>query len=187
MEVTVDMFSGYELRRQTWTSEPTQHQPIQQHHTLVVMVLTRFSGHENRKAIRSTWKNSYVNNTKKLYLKFAIGTLQLNPAQKDLLLEEEALYNDILILPDLYDVYENLTMKVLQSLIWIDENLNYSYVLKCDDDSFVRLDKTEAELMERSSRQGLYWGQFVGDHYPPQSGKWKDTRGLLVILIYHMR
>ena len=181
MEVTVDMLSGYKLHahRQTWTSESTpetQHQPIRQHHTLVVMVLTRFSGQENRKAIRSTWKNSYVNSTKKFYLKFAIGTLQLNPAQKDLLLEEEATYNDILILPDLYDVYDNLTMKVLQSLIWIEENLNYSYVLKCDDDSFVRLDKMEAELMERSSRQGLYWGQFVGDHYPPHSGKWKDTR-----------
>ena len=148
----------------------------QEHHTLVVMVTSAFANQDRRNAIRSTWKKSYVNSEKEFYLKFVIGTLQLNFSQKDMLLAEESLHHDILILPDLYDAYNTLTMKVLQGLTWIDDNLNYSYVLKVDDDCFVRLDLMEEELTQRSSKQGLYWGHFVFDHFPLQTGKWKESR-----------
>ena len=148
----------------------------QEHHTLVVMVTSAFANQDRRNAIRSTWKKSYVNSEKEFYLKFVIGTLQLNSSQKDMLLAEESLHHDILIIPDLYDAYNTLTMKVLQSLTWIDDNLNYSYVLKVDDDCFVRLDLIEKELTQRSSEKGLYWGNFAYDHYPLQHGKWKESR-----------
>ena len=148
----------------------------QEHHTLVVMVMSAFANQDKRNAIRSTWTKSYVNSEKKFYLKFVIGTLQLNSSKKDMLLAEESLHHDILILPDLYDAYNTLTMKVLQCLTWIDDNLNYSYVLKVDDDCFVRLDLIEKELTQRFSKQGLYWGHFVFDHYPLQTGKWKESR-----------
>ena len=149
----------------------------QEHHTLVVMVMSAFANQDRRNAIRSTWTKNYVNSEKKkLYLKFVIGTLQLNSSQKDMLFAEESLHHDILILPDLYDAYNTLTMKVLQCLTWIDDNLNYSYVLKVDDDCFVRLDLIEKELTQRSSEKGLYWGNFAYDHYPLQHGKWKESR-----------
>ena len=53
------------------------------------------------------------------------------------------------------------------------------HVLKCDDDSFVQLDRLVDELKQRSSTKGLYWGYFVGNHRPPTEGKWMDTRWFL--------
>ena len=155
---------------------PAQTPFPQEHHTLVVMILSAFANQDRRNVIRSTWMNSYVDSKKKFYLKFVIGTLQLNSSQMDMLLAEEALNHDILILNDHYDAYNTLTMKVLQSLTWINDNLNYSYVLKSDDDCFARLDLIEEELTRRSSEKGLYWGFFVGNHFPHSSGKWKEDR-----------
>ena len=177
--ITVDLLSGYRYNNHHQACREHRPSPIgllRQHHTLVVLVLSAFANNEKRIAIRCTWKNSYVDSEKTFYFKFAIGTLQLNSYQKGMLLAEEALYHDILLLPNLYDVYDNLTMKVLQSLVWIDENLDYSYVLKCDDDSFVRLDEMETELTQRTSHQGLYWGHFLGDRHPLQEGKWMEKR-----------
>ena len=151
----------------------------QEHHTLVVMIMSAFANQDRRNAIRSTWMNSYVDSKKKFYLKFVIGALQLDSSQVDMLLAEEALNHDILILNNHYDAYNTLTMKVLQSLTWINDNLNYSYVLKSDDDCFARLDLIEEELTRRSSEKGLYWGRFADNHFPLQSGQWKEDRWFL--------
>ena len=150
------------------------------HYILVVIVLSSTGNQDRRTAIRSTWKSGYRDTElKEVTVKFAIGTQSLSPSKLDILKRENKAYNDLLLLPDLIDTYNNLTLKVLQSLIWVDQNLNYSYVLKCDDDSFVQLDRLVDELKQRSSTKGLYWGYFVGNHRPPTEGKWMDTRWFL--------
>ena len=52
--------------------------------------------------------------------------------------------------------------------------MNYSYVLKCDDDTFVIPDKIEKELLQRNSSQGLYWGFFDGRNHPEKKGKYVE-------------
>lgn len=67
---------------------------------------------------------------------------------------EQSEHRDVLILP-LYDSYSNLTEKVAKSFHWLsdqyDYGLNYKYLLKCDDDSFVRLDNLSDEILKMES------------------------------------
>ena len=70
-------------------------------------------------------------------------------------------HHDLLLLSHLVESYHNLTRKVLYTFQWADENLKLSYLLKCDDDSYVRLKTMTQKLAKRTSTIGLYWGQII--------------------------
>lgn len=130
-----------------------------------------FSGPENknkRDAIRSTWaklaNNIFKENGEKLYkwnhtkisrqnqqniikLYFVIGLQKLSLLEIMKLNDENSRSNDMLLIDDLQDSYDNLTSKVLKALKWFSENLkNLRYLIKCDDDSFVRIDLIVRDL-----------------------------------------
>lgn len=143
---------------------------------------------------------------------FAVGGLGLESDKVRLINSEQRQFNDILILP-MQDSYGNLTRKVLKSFEWLqgqfEFGVDFKYVLKCDDDSFVRIDNflheiAQLELMflkgevqtdnvspyltvnvqtndERliKSNLNLYWGYFNGNAKIKTSGKWKETDWIL--------
>ena len=49
---------------------------------------------------------------------------------------ENKRFDDLLILP-LFDSYETLTNKVLESIVFVQKRYSFDFLLKCDDDSFV--------------------------------------------------
>ena len=146
---------------------------------LLVMVLSSYGSEKRRDAIRQTWRNSYVEKGKQFPVTFVVGTLLLNSSATEQLVTENKKHNDLLLFHDHLDVYRNLTRKVLQMFIWVDHHMNYSYLLKIDDDSFARLDVIESELRERKSTKGLYWGYFVGNYKPNADGKWAEHNWFL--------
>ena len=146
---------------------------------LLVMVLSSYGNEKRRDAIRQSWRNSYVEKGKQFPVRFVVGTLLLNSSATEQLVTENKKHNDLLLFHDLLDVYRNLTRKVLQMFIWVDHHMNYSYLLKIDDDTFARLDSIESELRERKSTKALYWGYFIGDHEPTSEGKWEEHNWFL--------
>ena len=50
------------------------------------------------------------------------------------------------MLPHLEDKYDLLTDKVVESMKWIGETSVFDYLLKVDDDTFVRVDKLVSAL-----------------------------------------
>lgn len=140
-------------------------------YTLVTMIMSARKNKDRRDVIRDTWKKAYTNSTH--YVKFVVST---NAASDNQLENEATVYKDMLILYDLVDSYRNLTRKVLATLQWVDRNLNYSYLLKADDDSFVLLDKLEDELEMRKDKKGLYWGYFIGNAFPRKDGPWAEDK-----------
>lgn len=146
---------------------------------LLVMVISSFRYRERREAIRETWKNSYLVKGKQFKVKFVIGTLQLSPTELAEVTAENDRHSDLVLLTDHFDTYNNLTKKVLQMFIWVDQNTNSRYVLKIDDDCFARLDVIESELKERQNTKGLLWGFFVSKWIPKTAGKWKEDRWFL--------
>ena len=52
---------------------------------------------------------------------------------------------------DMIDVYRNLATKLKLGLRWIYENVGANYILKIDDDAFVRVDSARDWLISRSS------------------------------------
>lgn len=124
---------------------------------LIVLILSAPENFSKRNIIRETWlklrsrghltDGDYVNF--KHY--FVIGGSDLNSGKAKTVNNEQLKYNDILILP-VKDSYSNLTLKVLKSFEWLqgqyEFGVSFKYVLKCDDDSFVRIDSLIHEMVQ---------------------------------------
>ena len=148
-------------------------EPTPMKYMLAVLILTAPGNFNRRNIIRNTWKNGYQK--RKFFIRFVIGAQNLKDDIVEQLQNENLIHNDILLLPHTEDYYQNLAHKVLASLVWFDANVNYSYLFKCDDDTFALLDKIEDELHQRDHSQGLYWGYFIGNNYPARTGIWAET------------
>lgn len=118
---------------------------------LIILVLSSPTNFEKRRVIRNTWLklDNLKSQEKRFKHYFVIGSWSTNADNILRLSSEQSQYNDLLILP-MQDSYANLTLKVLTSFVWLRDQLdvgfNFKYVLKCDDDSFVRLDNLIHEL-----------------------------------------
>lgn len=147
---------------------------------LVALVLSGPKGRLRRDVIRETWK-TYCKPSENpaVLVQFVIGTLDLNPSELEAITHEQQTYHDLVLLPNLKESYYNLTLKLLQSFVWADENLKFSYLLKCDDDSFVMLHLIAEELSERTSKQSYYWGFFDGRATPKKAGKYIEKEWFL--------
>lgn len=149
------------------------------HCLLVVVVLSTVHGKDRRDAIRQTWMRSHQDIKPRVMVKFIIGTLSLPPSDLEALMAEEHTHHDLLFLSSLKESYHNLTRKVLYTFQWADGHLKYSYLLKCDDDSYVHLDTMTQELARRTSKHSLYWGYFTGRQNSKSSGKWAENKWFL--------
>lgn len=127
-----------------------------------VLILSSPSNEAKRDAIRTTWANFINNiciengerlykwnhtrsggNVKQEFIKFffVLGTKGLDSQILERINSENARSNDLLLLGNFEDNYVNLTKKLILSLKWLNNNLKHlKYVIKCDDDSFVRVD-----------------------------------------------
>lgn len=143
--------------------------------SLFIVILTSPNGKDRRNAIRETWLSNLETLDAPVVAKFIIGVKELPPEHMKNLEDEKNLYRDILFLPELKDAYKELPSKVLQTFKWIDQNVNSSYILKVDDDSFVRLNLIISELQSTYySARRLYWGFFRGDAHVKFSGPWSE-------------
>ncbi|XP_076850081.1 beta-1,3-galactosyltransferase 6 [Brachyhypopomus gauderio] len=138
---------------------------------LVVLITTGPKYTERRSIIRNTWLAKAEPDVLSL---FVIGTEGLPPEDARSLATEHARHRDLLLLPDLHDSYENLTQKLIHMYSWLDQNVDFRFVLKADDDTFARLDLLKEELKEKETRR-LYWGFFSGRGRVKTAGKWKES------------
>ncbi|XP_028128659.2 beta-1,3-galactosyltransferase 6 [Diabrotica virgifera virgifera] len=180
---------------------------------IIILILSAPKNYEKRSIVRDTWLKlkSKLNeeNTFKVKHFFVIGNLFLPKEESSKISSEQLQHSDILTLP-VVDSYKNLTDKIKYSFQWLDTQYDYGlgfkYVLKCDDDSFVNLDKLVVELMKieskylkriydknteeyiisinyqqggRSEDLNLYWGYFNGNARIKNKGKWKETNWIV--------
>lgn len=133
-----------------------------------VLVLSGPDYESKRDAIRATWakftNNIFIENEEKLYkwnhtwvgnslqqdfikVIFVVGIQGVSGVKLERLKTENIRSQDLLLLDNLEDNYKNLAVKLIHSLQWAHENLkNMKYLIKCDDDSFVRVDLIVKDL-----------------------------------------
>lgn len=131
-----------------------------------MLILSSPNNELQRNSIRTTWmrfaSNIFVENGEKLYkwklnidstipnfikFYFIVGIKSLDNDKLSQLNSENHHFNDLLLLNNLEDSYKNLASKMLQTFIWFSKNLPHmKYVIKCDDDSFVRVDLIVKDL-----------------------------------------
>ena len=146
---------------------------------IFVLILTTYKSLDRRDAIRKTWLNFAVASRFKVIHKFVLGKRDLDAREIENLDAENGENEDLLFLDDLKDSYQNLTLKVLRSFRWINENVDCKFVLKVDDDSFVRLGKLLEDLEQRQKYGRIYWGFFRGDANVKPRGPWAEPNWVL--------
>ena len=142
---------------------------------LVILVLSSPHGHLRRYAIRGTWLHDYHRGNIKVTSRFLIGTYGLDKQRIANLTKENNQFGDILLLNTLKDSYQNLSTKVLQGLQWAYQMENFDFLLKTDDDSYVRIGPIVENIRTMNCDPQLYWGYFMGHAYPEPSGKWAEN------------
>ena len=140
--------------------------------SLVVAVISGPKNTERRFTIRRTWALNTANNTKVFFI---IGVENLQYGIKKNLTTEKKKYNDLVLLPHLEDKYDDLTSKVLQTFHWVSRNIMFDYLLKVDDDTFVRLDELVKRL-ESKPAERLYWGYFNERSPIVKKGRWAEKK-----------
>jgi len=90
--------------------------------------------------------------------------------------DERKIYKDLLLLTDLKDSYANLSSKILLGFEWSEGNnsVEYDYMVKVDDDSYVRIEALAGALKEMECPRLFYWGYFMGFAFPLATGKWME-------------
>ena len=165
---------------QGWTDNqllpPCQYtEIIVKHHVycyLFVAVMVRPSGFDRRDVIRKTWYRDFTGkHSSQTQLRFFVGTHGLSKELLNTLQNEQALNHDIVMLDQFVDSYKNLTRKTMLTMKWTAQNVNFTYYLKCDDDSYPLLHRIIAELQQRRQVNRLYWGHFFVYHYVKHKGK----------------
>lgn len=131
----------------------------------------------------SSLPNIKVPNLKIKHL-FAVGTQNLDTSVHKQLEAEQKVYNDLMLIDDLQDSYKNLTLKLVKSMQKLNRTIpNFKYVLKCDDDSYVKLDLLSQDLLQYQAKQKslsqdpleLYWGYFHGKANIKKVGQWQEV------------
>lgn len=142
------------------------------------------AGLARRDGIRSSWSTLPQKmriEDSSVIIRFVVGLEGVSETLQEQVQGEQKVHNDIILLP-VADTYAALTSKLAGSLTWAHRNLNFQYLMKVDDDTFVRLDAVEKTLRELDNDReeiGLYWGYFDGRAPVKRAGKWKEEKWLL--------
>ena len=112
---------------------------------------------ERRNVIRGTWARDLERiNSKSWRYVFLLGNSNRSEINSDIK-SEARFYNDIMLL-NFRDSYDNLVIKVLSGLRWALMHGNARYILKADDDVYVRIPR----LISWLNKHGGY--KFYGGH-----------------------
>ncbi|KAK4491568.1 hypothetical protein RD792_002320 [Penstemon davidsonii] len=155
-------------------SEKWKSRPIPQGHIrLFIGVLSATNHFAERMAVRKTWMQSLAIKSKKVAVRFFVA---LNPRNEvnAILKKEAAYFGDIEILPFM-DRYELVVLKTIAICEFGVQNVTAAYIMKCDDDTFIRVTTILKEIKEIegvSPKSPLYLGNLNLLHRPLRNGKW---------------
>lgn len=143
---------------------------------LIILILSAAGNLEKREVIRKTWLSTDIPNVKHVFviaeedLKYDIHTIEA----------EIITYHDILFLKNVSDSYDALTTKLLQSFVTVNKLWDFKFLLKADDDSYIRVTNIVSELKNKyNNSTTLYWGFFDGSAHVKKTGKWKESNWFL--------
>ncbi|KAG5094501.1 hypothetical protein JHK84_050089 [Glycine max] len=97
--------------------------------------------------------------------------------RKDLNMEikkEADYFGDIIIVPYM-DHYDLVVLKTIAITEYGIRSVAAKYIMKCDDDTFVRIESIISEARKVGSGRSLYIGNMNYHHRPLRSGKWAVT------------
>ncbi|TVU49055.1 hypothetical protein EJB05_00346, partial [Eragrostis curvula] len=152
-----------------WKARPLPEEPIQ----LFIGILSATNHFAERMAIRKTWMQFPAIQLGNAVARFFVALShrkEINAALK----KEAEYFGDIVILPFI-DRYELVVLKTVAICQYGVQNVTAEYIMKCDDDTFVRLDVVLQQITSYNKSLPLYLGNLNLFHRPLRRGKWAVT------------
>ncbi|KAK3137014.1 hypothetical protein QOZ80_5BG0446540 [Eleusine coracana subsp. coracana] len=152
-----------------WKARPLQEEPIK----LFIGILSATNHFAERMAIRKTWMQFPAIQLGNVVARFFVALShrkEINAALK----KEAEYFGDIVILPFI-DRYELVVLKTVAICQYGVQNVTAEYIMKCDDDTFVRLDVVLQQVTSYDKNLPLYLGNLNLLHRPLRRGKWAVT------------
>jgi len=141
---------------------------------LVVIVVSYSLRTARRNVIREFWANKIYSTNKNWRVLFVTGVVQNKTAMIEL--KKEAYdKNDVLIVDVAENYDKNLPKKDMVGIEWAHENLNFNFLLKCDDDLFIDIDSLIDELVARKGRL-FYLGNVMYDQPVLRTGRYAVSK-----------
>lgn len=110
-----------------------------------------------------------------LVTRFVVGVSNVAKDILEKITEESGKYDDMMLLPDVTDSKSSLSQRTLDSFSLAVANFQFTYALKCDEDSIVDVPRIATELYQRQSTDRLYWGYFSGAKFLMKVGPYTET------------
>ncbi|KAE8789645.1 Beta-1,3-galactosyltransferase 15 [Hordeum vulgare] len=130
---------------------------------------------KRRMVVRRTWMQYDVVCSGKVAVRFFVG-LHKNEVVNEELWNEGRTYGDIQLMP-FVDYYSLILWKTIAICIYGTNVLSAKYVMKTDDDAFVRVDEILLSLRQVNISHGLLYGRVNSDSQPHRDpySKWYIT------------
>ncbi|XP_017239779.2 beta-1,3-galactosyltransferase GALT1 [Daucus carota subsp. sativus] len=139
---------------------------------LFIGVFSTATNFKHRMSIRRTWMQYDAVKSGSVAVRFLVGLHKSQMVNKELW-DEVHTYEDIQLMP-FTDYYNLITLKTLATCIFGSQVVSAKYVMKTDDDSFVRVDEVIASLERLKVRESLLYGLIDSDSKPQRNhnSKW---------------
>ncbi|XAR55992.1 Galactosylxylosylprotein 3-beta-galactosyltransferase [Bertholletia excelsa] len=146
--------------------------PSQKPLDLFIGVFSTANNFKQRMAVRRTWMQYAAVRFGTVAVRFFVG-LHKNQMVNEELWNEAETFRDIQLMP-FVDYYSLITWKTIAICIFGTEAVSAKFVMKTDDDAFVRVDEVLASLKRINVRNGLLYGLVNSDSQPHRSpdSKW---------------
>ncbi|XP_019245264.1 PREDICTED: hydroxyproline O-galactosyltransferase GALT3 isoform X2 [Nicotiana attenuata] len=138
---------------------------------MLIGVFSTGNNFERRMALRRTWMQYEAVRSGEVAVRFFIGLDKNRQVNFELWKEAQA-YGDVQLLP-FVDYYSLLTLKTIAICIMGVKILPAKYVMKTDDDAFVRIDQVLSSLKGKDPNGLLYGGiSFESAPHREKDNKW---------------
>ena len=143
---------------------------------LLILIPHLYSEVEARDLIRNTWYKGF-SDSPGVMLRYVMGIKGLNRAHVDQLHRENKTHGDIVLLEDFTEGEMALTNKTVAMIEWATKYVDFAYLMKCDDDTFVYVNNAIVELKRRPTPDRLYYGIMLYNDKPNHNeNKWNDDK-----------
>ncbi|KAL5544290.1 hypothetical protein UlMin_008074 [Ulmus minor] len=140
---------------------------------LFIGILSAGSHFAERMAVRKSWMQHRLVKSSNVVARFFVALHARKEVNVELKKEAE-FFGDIVIVPYM-DNYDLVVLKTVAICEYGVRSLSAKYIMKCDDDTFVRVDAVIDEARKIPEGRSLYVGNINYYHRPLRAGKWAVT------------
>eukprot|EP00252_Welwitschia_mirabilis_P008902 TRINITY_DN21151_c1_g1_i1.p1 TRINITY_DN21151_c1_g1~~TRINITY_DN21151_c1_g1_i1.p1 ORF type:complete len:668 (-),score=110.10 TRINITY_DN21151_c1_g1_i1:55-2058(-) len=149
-----------------WKAPPLRERSIE----LFIGILSTSNHFAERMAVRKTWLQSASIRSARVVARFFVA-LNIRTEVNIQLKNEADFFGDVIIVPFI-DRYELVVLKTVAICDYGVNKMSARYIMKCDDDNFVRVDEVLKAVKRIPHQNGLYMGNLNRFHKPLRFGKW---------------